>query len=367
MIWWYYISMLEKSDTASISISTGTMVRAVLVVLCVFLVWFLRDLVLVVLTSIVIASFMESSVPHFQKIGIGRILGIVILYVVSLLTLAGLFYLFAPLLITEIYNFSTFISSYIPNVSFLNYFQNEAFSGAKDIVGALSGNFSLTSLLSVSKAFVLNLSGGFFATLSVAFGSIFNFVLIIVISFYFSIQEKGIENFLHIIVPVQYDDYAVDLWTRSSRKIALWMRGQVVLGIVVAVLIYLILSLLGIEYALLLAIIAGIMEMVPYGILVALIPTFAFSYLSDGLSSALIVTGAYIIIHQFEVFLFAPLIIKKIVGLSPIVIILAVVIGFELDGFWGAILAIPVAVVMMEFLNDIEKDKILAHAGDEKK
>ncbi|MEK7190171.1 MAG: AI-2E family transporter [Patescibacteria group bacterium] len=356
--------MLERDNVASISISTGTMVRVVLVALCVFLVYFLRDLVLVVLTAIVIASFMESAVPHFQKIGIGRVFGIVILYIVSISVLAGLFYLFAPLLITEIYNFSTFISSYVPGVSFLSYFQNEAFSGAKDIVGALSSNFSLATLLSVSKAFVLNLSGGFFKVLSVAFGSIFNFILIVLVSFYLSVQEKGIENFLRIIIPAKYDDYAVDLWERSRRKIALWMKGQVVLGFVVAVLIYLILSLLGIEYALLLAIITGIMEMVPYGILVALIPTFAFSYLSGGISSALMVTGAYLIIHQFEVFLFAPLIIKKIVGLSPIVIILSVVIGFELGGFWGAILSIPVSVVVMEFLGDIEKDKILSKTGN---
>ena len=359
--------MVENKNITDISISTGTMVRVVLVAVCVLLLWFLRDLALVILTAIVIASFMDSSIPHLQKIGINRILGIIILYAGSLLTLFALFYLFAPLLITEIYNFSTFISSYAPDVSFLSYFQNEAFSGAKEIVSALSGRFSITALLSVSKAFVLNLSSGFFQVLSVAFGGIFNFVLIILISFYLSIQEKGIENFLRIIIPIQYEDYVVDLWTRSSYKIGLWVRGQMLVGFVVGVLIYLILSLLGIQYALLLAIIAGVMEMVPYGILVALIPTFAFSYLSDGISSALMVTGAYVIVHQFEVFLFAPLIIKKIVGLSPIVIILAVVIGFELDGFWGAILAIPVAVVMMEFLNDIEKDKILANAGDEKK
>ena len=98
-------------------------------------------------------------------------------------------------------------------------------------------------------------------------------------SFYFSIQEKGIEDFLRIIIPIQYEDYVVDLWERSRRKIALWMKGQVVLGFVVAVLTYLTLSLLGIEYALLLSIIAGIMELVPYGILVALIPAFGFSYL----------------------------------------------------------------------------------------
>ncbi|KKQ20376.1 MAG: hypothetical protein US33_C0019G0002 [Parcubacteria group bacterium GW2011_GWC1_36_9] len=336
------------------------MVRAILVLLCVLLLWFLRDLAFVVLTSIVIASFVESSTPYFRKVRINRIFGIVILYIVSLLILAGIFYLFAPLLITEIYNFSSFISTYIPGVSFLSYFQNEAFSGAKDLVNSLGNNLSLATLLSVSKAFISNLSGGFFQTLSVAFGSIFNFILIILISFYLSIQEKGIENFLRLIFPIQYEDYVVDLWERSRRKIALWMKGQVVLGFVVAVLIYLILSLLGIEYALLLAIIAGVMEMIPYGIWVALIPAFAFSYLSNGISSALMVVGAYTIIHQFEVFLFAPLIINKIVGLSPIVIILSALIGFELGGFWGLVLAIPVAVIVMEFLSDIEKNKTSA-------
>ncbi len=336
------------------------MVRAVLVLLCVFLLWFLRDLALIVLTSIVIASFVESSTPYFRKLRINRVFGIVILYIVSLVILAGIFYLFAPLLITEIYNFSSFILTYIPGVSFLSYFQNEAFSGAKDLVNSLGNNLSLATLLSVSKTFILNLSGGFFQTLSVAFGSIFNFILIVLISFYLSIQEKGIENFLRLIFPIQYEDYVVDLWERSRRKIALWMKGQVVLGFVVAVLIYLILSLLGIEYALLLAIIAGVMEMVPYGIWVALIPAFAFSYISNGISSALMVVGAYAIIHQFEVFLFAPLIINKIVGLSPIVIILSALIGFELGGFWGLVLAIPVAVIVMEFLSDIEKNKTSA-------
>ncbi len=318
------------------------------------------------LTSIVIASFVESAVPHFGKIGVGRVFGIVILYALTLSVLAGLFYLFAPLLITEIYNFSNFLSSYFPGVSFLNHFQSDVFSGAKDVVKNLSGDLSLASLFSVSKAFILNLSGGFFTAFSFAFGSIFNFILIILISFYLSIQERGIENLLRIIIPLQYEDYAVDLWERSRKKIALWVKGQMLLGAVVGVLVYLTLSLIGIQYALLLAIIAGLMEMVPYGILVALIPAFTFSYLSGGLSQALYASGAYIIIHQFEVFLFAPLIIKRIVGLSPIVIILSVLIGFELGGVWGAVLAIPLAIIAMEFLNDIEKDKILARTSNAK-
>ncbi len=354
--------MAEDKDISSVSISTGTMVRAILVVLFIIVAWILRDLLLVIFTAIVVASFIDLSIPRLQKLGINRIFGIVIFYVFSLSILSGMFYLFAPLLITEIYNFSTFLASYVPNAPFLNYFQNEAFSGAKEVVGTLTGDLSISSLLSISKSFVANLSGGFIQVASVAFGGIFNFILIIILSFYFSIQEKGIENFLKIIVPLKYDDYIADLWSRSSYKIGLWVRGQMLVALVVAVLIYLLLSLLGIQYALLLAIIAGITEMIPYGIWVALIPAFAFSYVSEGMASAFMVAGSYIIMHQFEVFLFTPLIIKKVVGLSPVVIILSILIGFELASFWGAILAIPVAVIVMEFINDLEKNKTLAHA-----
>ena len=357
--------MFEKNPTVPYSISTGTMIRACLVLLGFFLVWYLRELMLVIFTSIIVASFVESAIPSFHKFKINRVLAIVALYVTFILISALLFYLFAPLLITEVYNFSSFLSTYIPGISFIDYFKSDAFSGAKDVVASLPQNLSVSSLLLVSKAFILNLSGGFFQTLSAAFGSVFNVGLIVLISFYLSIQERGIETFLRIILPISIEEYVVDLWTRSSRKIALWVRGQMLLGVLIGILTYLVLSLLGIKYALLLALVAGIMELIPYGILVALVPAVSFSYLSGGASSALMVAGAYFIIHQFEVFLFAPLVIKKIVGLSPIVIILAALIGFDLGSFWGVLLAIPTAVLLVEFTTDLEKHKAIIRSNDE--
>lgn len=357
--------MPEKDKTMSISISTNTMIRAVLVGLGFFLIYYLRDIVLVILTAIVIASFAGSAALKMKKFGIGRVFGVVIIYFFSLLFLAAIFYLFTPLLITEIYNFSVFLSAYIPNNSFINYFQNDAFSGAKDIVASLSNHLSIGNLLETSRAFVTNLSGGFFQTLSSAFGSFVNVGMIIVVSFYLSIQEKGIENFLRIVVPPKQEDYVVDLWTRSQDKIALWVKGQMLLGVLIGVLTYLVLSLLGIQYALLLAIISGIMELIPYGFIVAIVPAVSFSYLSGGVSSSIMVLGAYLIIHQFEAYLLYPLVVKRVIGLSPLIVILSIVIGLQLAGFWGLILAIPSAVCIMEFLNDIEKDKIFARMKHE--
>ncbi len=360
--------MSEKGDISSISINTGTIIRFFLVALGFFLIWYLRDLFLVLLTAIMLASFVEAAIPHFKKIKINRVFAVVIIYISTIFVLALLFYLFVPLLITEIYNFSVFLSSYIPDSSIINYFKNDAFSGAKDIINNLSHSLSLTTLIATSNAFISSLSTGFFQVFSVAFGGIFNLVLIVLISFYLSIQDRGIEKFLRIILPLQYEEYAVDLWERSRKKIALWMKGQLLLGILITILTYLMLSIMGIQYALLLSIIAGLMELIPYGILVALIPAVYFSFLSGGIGSAFMVAGAYIILHQFEVFLFSPLVIKSVVGLSPLVVIIAATMGFELGGFWGLVLAIPVAVFIMELLGDLEKNKTFARSkNDDKK
>ena len=353
-------------EIKNISISTGTMIRAGLVGLGFFLIWFLRDFILIILTSIVIASFIESAIPFFKKFKINRVFSVIILYIFALSILGGIFYLFAPFLLREIHDFSILISQYVPNSPFLNYFQSDIFSGAKNVITDLSQNFSLKTFISVSENFVKNISGGFFQTLSVAFGNFFNLILILVISFYLSIEEKGIEKFLRIIIPIEYEDHAVDLWERSRRKIALWIKGQVILGILVAILIYLILSLLQVEYALILALIAGIMDLVPYGTILALIPAVVISYASGGFASAGIVAVAYLIINQFEIFLFAPVIIEKVVGLSPLVIIFAAIIGFEFSSFWGLILAIPVAVFVMELMSDLEKNKIILRSEKNK-
>lgn len=357
--------MSDKHSVNPISVSTGTIIRFFLVGVAFYLIWFLRDLLLVILTAIILASFVESAVPYFKKLKINRIVGVVFIYISTVLLLALLFYLFVPLLITEVYNLSVFLSSYIPDSSIINYFKNDAFSGAKDIVNNLSHSLSITTLVSTSNAFITNLSGGFFQVLAVAFGSIFNVILIVLISFYLSIQEKGIENFLRIVLPIEYEEYGVDLWERSRRKIALWMKGQMLLGVLIAILTYLMLSIMGVQYAFILGLIAGVTELVPYGILVALVPAIYISFLSGGISTAFMVAGAYVILHQFEVFLFSPLIIKSVVGLSPLVVIIAALVGFELGGFWGLVLAIPVAVFVMELLSDLEKKKTFSKTNIE--
>ncbi|MFT5359595.1 MAG: putative PurR-regulated permease PerM [Candidatus Paceibacteria bacterium] len=353
----------KKNSTISINITTSAILKILIWVAVVAAVFALKDLVLVVMTSIVIASFVGSAATASEKYKLGRTLSVVIIYALSIGVLAGVFYLFVPILIVESANVVNILAEYLPDSDTMNGFKDSILSAAQGVTNLSSGN--LGGLVSSSSGVVQNVSTNFFSAISGIFGGLANLILIVVISFYLSIEKGGIAHFLRIVVPLSHENYAIDLWNRSQKKIALWMQGQLVLGLLIGVLTYLGLSILGVKYALMLALVAGIMELIPFGIILAAIPAISFGYLDGGLTMGFLVAGFYLIVQQFENYLIAPLVVQKVTGISPLVVILAVLIGVQLAGFWGLILAIPVAVVLMEFASDVEKDKVVAKTTKE--
>ncbi len=355
--------MNDSQKSTHISISTGTMIRATLIVVVVFALIKLRDIVLVVLTAIVIASFVESGVKKMKKFIKNRAIAVFSIYLVSFAIVIGLFSVFVPVFLEEMSALVAQTAKYIPNGSILNSFQPDTITGAKGVVSTISHNASLGEVIQSTKNLTTSLSGGFLAIFGTAFGGILNLVLIVIISFYLSVKEKGIENFLRIVVPDKHEEYAIDLWLRTEHKIGLWMQGQMLLGVIVGLLTYLGLVILGVKYALVIALLTALFELIPFGILLAVIPAILFGYLGGGVSTAFMVGVLYFIIHQFEAYLIYPLIVKKVIGISQLVVILSLLIGYTLAGFWGVVLAIPVAVLLLEFLDDREKKKINARTN----
>ena len=352
--------MPKENNNNSISISNGAIIRVFLIALGFFLVYLLRDVVLVILTSIVIASFVDLVLQRMGRFNFNRIFSVVLIYVVIFSILSGLFYIFMPVLLDEISGSISFVTDYFPSTKSLFNFPAETISSAKEISNQIAQNLPATEFIQGTKEMISKLSGGFFDTMLVVFGGIFNLILIIVISFYLSIREKGIEGFLRIIIPDHYEDYVLNLWKRAEHRIALWVQGQFVLSLLIGILTYLGLMILGVKYALVLALITAIFELIPFGMILAVVPAIVFAYTDGGVSLAFWVAGLYIVIHQFENYLIQPLVIKKVVGISPLVVILSLLIGFKLAGFWGLILAVPMAVAMLEFLDDLEHHKVMA-------
>jgi predicted PurR-regulated permease PerM len=172
------------------------------------------------------------------------------------------------------------------------------------------------------------------------------------------VQETGVDDFLRIITPVDNQSYVLNLWKRSQDKIGKWMQGQLMLAFIIGVLLFLGLFILGVPHPLLLAVLAAVFELIPvFGQILAAIPAVGVAYVFMGPKGALIVAALYIIVQQFEANLIYPVVVKKVVGVPPLLVILALLIGFKLFGFLGALLSVPLAGAVQEMVSDIDMRK----------
>ncbi len=341
-----------------ISITSGTILTTLLIALCAYVLWTLRDLVLLVLTAIVIASAIEPGIAFFIRHKLPRFLSALLLYLLVFGSVFLIFYFFFPPIIADATGFLSTAPQYVETIrSSAISLQSSAFQGAATAESESGIHSFVEGLLSLQSVFTES-SGGALKLLITFFGGIFSLLLVIVLSFYFALQDTGVDDFLRLVLPLRHEEYAVDLWRRAQKKIGLWMQGQIMLSVIVGILVYLGLLIIGIPYALLLAVLAAFFEIIPiFGSLLAGLIAIGVAFSDGGAALAAIVAGLYIVVNQFEANLIYPLIVKKIVGIPPLLVILALIAGYSLAGFLGVLLSVPIAAVLLEFINDFDKHK----------
>jgi predicted PurR-regulated permease PerM len=352
---------MDKS-AVGVTITAGTIAMVFLFAALAGLLWILRDIVLIVLTAVVIASAMEPGIQWLGRYRINRVFGVILIYLSVATVFFGALFFFVPPLLQDA---ASFFSRLPATLSSLNI---------ADATHGLLPNFGSFSSPDFWQGISQTISGtatGAFATLSTVFGGITSFILIVVFAFYFSVQETGVDDFLRVVTPTQHQAYVLNLWKRSQQKIGKWMQGQLILACIVGVLLYLGLTILGVPNALLLAVIAALFELIPvFGQILAAIPAIAVAYtggtiLGDGITGAVTVLVLYVIIQQFEAHLIYPVVVKKVVGVPPLLVILSLIIGAKLAGFLGILLSVPIAGAVQELVADIDRRKTreLARAG----
>ncbi len=340
------------------ALSTGTIVRAVLVLIFFYFLYYVRDVVLVILSAIVIASAIEPGTKWFVQRKIPRIISVLFIYIVAAAILFTSFYFFLLPLVQESSDFLKTFPEYTKSIAQSNVVDTIPTNSGNFLQGFSEG-FSLQAIIYGVNNALTNISSGFIGAIDVIFGGVLSFFLIVILSFYLAVQEDGVGKFLKIVTPIQHEKYVIDLWSRSKIKIGLWMQGQLLLVIIVAVMTFLGLTLIGVRSALLLGFFAGLFELIPlFGAFLAAIPAVLIAFLDGGLTLAILVIGLFVIIQQFESQLIYPLVVKKVVGVPPIISIVALVIGAKLAGFLGILLSVPLAAVLMELLNDVERRKM---------
>jgi predicted PurR-regulated permease PerM len=342
-----------------IQISAGTIIKTVLILLLFWTIFFLKNLVLIILLSIVIASAVEPAAQWLMRRKVPRLLSVILVYLSLAVALICVVYFLVLPLLSESGDFLKNLPTYFNVDTVSNTIDQSKFLSSQPIVSGLQNSINLGQIVDKINGAVAGLSSSAFNTVSSVFGGILSFFLMVVMSFYLSVERDGVGKFLKIITPLKHENYIIDLWKRSQRKIGLWMQGQIILAVTIGVLVYLGLMLLNVPNALLLACLAGAFEIIPlFGPILASIPAIAISFVSGGFTAAILTVAFYLIIHQFENQLIYPLVVKKVVGVPPIVSIVALVAGFELAGFLGLILSVPIAAIFIEFFDDLERDKI---------
>ncbi len=333
------------------AINTHSLVKAIAIVAFAVVLFLIRDIILVILTAIVIASAIEPGTRFAIKHRIPRTIAVLFIYILTgIVFLSALYFLLVPLLSES----STFLSS-IPE-----YTRTLSTNPSSNtFLSSITSTLSVPDLINQINSTLVHVSNGFFGTIDVVFGGILAFMLIIVLSFYLAVQEDGISKLLKIVTPIKNEKYIVSLWKRSQEKIGLWMQGQLLLAVIVAVLVFLGLTIMGVPNAILLAFIAGVLEIIPiFGPVLSAVPAVLISFTAGGFGLAALVAGLFVIIQQFEAHLIYPLVVKKVIGVPPIVSILALVIGAKLAGFLGIILSVPLATVLMVLIEDLEKSRV---------
>lgn len=339
-------------DTKTIRIDSGTIIRTILLLVLAYLLYQVMDIFLVVLTGVVIATAIQPAIRFLERKGLPRLLAVISLYLFGTAGLFALIYFFVPPIVEDL----SAILSQAPD--YIRSLQLEGSVFSEQLGSSTSSASSVSDIVSSLRDTAIESTQDVVSLVSSVFGGVISFLLIVTLSFYFSVREGGIEQFIRLITPTDHEDYVTDLWNRSQEKIGRWLQGQLILMLIIGVLSYIGLTILGVPNALLLAILAGLFEIIPiFGPVLAAVPAIGLAAVSGGLSLALMTVGLYIIIQQFENNLIHPLVVTKVVGVPPIVVILAVVVGGTIAGFLGILLAVPLSAVLMEFAHDVDDVK----------
>lgn len=322
-----------------IEITTATILKTLGIILALILLWYLKSILLLLFIVLIIVASFAPIVDFGQKYKIPRLLSTILIFIFLFGFIFLLGYLLIPPLVNQIIALANDIPDYASqhNLSFesvKNYTQqNNLIETIKNNVGNISKN--LTSA-----------SSTIFTTLAIAFGGIASFIIALALTFYLLLTKNQITEGILSYIPKKRKELVKRVGGEILLKLGAWARGQFILCLTIGLVIGVSLKIFGIPFALTLGVLAGLLEFIPtVGPIIAAIPALAIA-LTISPWKALIVLIIYIAVQQLENNLLVPTIMKRAVGINPAIIIIAILIGAELAGILGIILAVPMAAVI---------------------
>jgi predicted PurR-regulated permease PerM len=322
-----------------LEISWISLWRILFFLIFVLLLFLGRQILLGLFLAIVISSGFDFLIDFLEKKGLPRTLGVITVFLLSAAIIVIVLYAVVPLIIVDLN--STLIGiQKLGEGSFLKSFIN--FNTTK----------SLETFINQLSARFLSGDSSPLGAFSAVVGGVILGISILVSAFYLSLSRDGVERFIRAVLPNEYEESLLKIYSRARKKIGSWFRMQIFLSTTMAALVWLALFILGVKHAFLLGILAGIFELVPF---VGPILSGAAAVVSAFVSSpalALYTLIVFVFIHQIENHLLVPIFTGRSVDLHPVIVIIALLIGIEAGGVLGALISIPAVVVIQEVLEE---------------
>ena len=321
-----------------------------------FIAYFLyevRDLILIVIAAIIFSLALAPGKRFLHRLYVPEPIAVLLLYLIAFFIFGFFVYSLVPVFVQQ---YQIFFDA-LPQLTntFSEFFQGTVFENIFNF-SQLNSSFFSANQLSESVLSSFSFAGGGLLSL---FGGLINIVLFLLLTFLFSVNPQSLDTFLQTVTPARYRVYVEDLWGRTRVKMSQWFQGQLVLVFIIAALVYFSLLLIGVPNALFLAVFAGSMEILPiFGPVLGAIPAVLMALTLGDPTTVLLVLVVFFIIQQLENTLIYPLVVSKVVGISSILIVLAIVIGGAIAGFVGVLLAVPIAAVLQEFFGDLQSGKL---------
>lgn len=340
---------MEK-EKVTFEISWGSLWRILAVFAFILFAYLAKEAVIAFIVALVIAAGLDGFVGRLEKLNIPRILASIIVFLVLFAVLFFLIYSVTPVVIFEFSNF-------------LNHFS----SIADQILSYANIHFAVPSITSPTTENLVSmlLSGNvsFFQIIGKFLGGAAYALSVIILSFYLTTSKGGAEKFILAVLPADVEARALALYHRSRRKISRWAEAQLLLCVIVGVMVFIGLYFLGVHYSLMLGVVAGVLELVP---VVGPIFSGAFAVvaaLTTSLPLAIYTLIYFLVVSQVESNVFVPLLMKRAIEIHPAIILLSLLAGYEILGYVGLLLAVPMAAFFGEVIADSARQKMSSQSN----
>lgn len=357
----------------TIRFAPGSVVQAACLILAVivasWLVSVLSDKIILLLLAFFLAAIIDPGVRFLERIGFPRGIGILLHYFFALFVIVFLVLSLIPIIASQLQQIAFLINDRVneflldPRIS-LPLLTDDVNTRLTELAEATLQSLSITKFTDALQFLSHSMSS--LAQGSVLFatrlaGSVGNFIvkliIVLVLAFFIQIEKEHIRLWVRSFFSARTRAYMDIKADAIHEKIGQWARGQLLLGLSIGLLVFIALSILRIPYAATLAVLAGFTEFIPYiGPFIAAVPAVLIALTDGGFIWALIVMGVYYVIQWCENNLLVPLIMKRAVGLSPIAIIFAMLMGLSFPDIihpvLGLLIAVPVTTIIAIFLDD---------------